>query len=246
MYWTNKTGTIAGIVLILLAICLIVNVGASMQTGDNDPFTKSEVAKFLTDVNDNQTWVIVGGAAGIVVDGFLGVAAAALFYVLFRDRSRLLASLVFAGLLVESALSLVVDGNNILLTVIAKDFVKGGPSNIPAGDPAILEVGRYVGMITLAFGNVALTSLGLGLMALGMLIARAPAGAINPPRWLGWVAVFAGACAELAWFVVIIDPAFVFFIGNLFASLVFLFGLGIWLLMHQDLKPAEALASATM
>ncbi|MDP9180365.1 MAG: DUF4386 domain-containing protein [Chloroflexota bacterium] len=238
MFWTNKAVPIAGVVLILLAIGIIINVGASMQTGDNNPFTKDEVAKFLTDVNDNQTSVIVGGAAGIVVDGFLSVAVAALLYILFRDRSRLLATLAFAGLLIQSAISLVVDGNNILLTVIASDFVKGGPTGVSAGDPAILELGRYVGMITLAFGNVAATSLGLGLGALGILIARAPAGAINPPRWLGWVAVFAGACAELAWFVVVIDPAFVFFIGNLLASLVLLFGLGVWLLMHRDLQPA--------
>jgi hypothetical protein len=238
MYLTNKTTMIAGLFMVLLAICLIVNVGATFSTGDYSPFEKDEVGKFLTDVNDNQTWVIVSGAVGIIVDGFLAVAVAALFYVLFRDRSRLLATLTFAGVLVNAALSLVVDGNNILLTVIANDFVKGGPTGVSAGDPAILEVGRYVGMVTYAFGNVSLTSLGLGLMALGILIARAPSGAINPPRWLGWVAVFAGACAELAWFVVVIDPAFVFFIGNILASLVFLFGLGIWLLMHRDLQPA--------
>jgi hypothetical protein len=239
MYLKNKTVPIAGIFLVLLAICLIVNVGASFSTGDNDPFTKDEVAKFLTDVNDNQTAVIISGAFGIIIDGFLGVAVAALLYVLFRDRSRLLATLTFAGLLVQSAVSLVVDGNNILLTVIANDFVKGGPTGIGPGDPAILEVGRYVGMVTLAFGNVGLTALGLGLIALGILIARSPDGKINPPRWIGWAAVFAGVCAELAWFVVIIDPAFVFFIGNLLGSLVLLFGLGIWLLMHQNLEPAD-------
>jgi hypothetical protein len=244
MYLSNKIVMLAGLVMVLLAIGIIVNVGASFTTGNNDPFNKDETAKFLKDVNDNQTAYIVGGAAGIVVDGFLGVAVAAMFYLLFRDRSRLLATLALVGVLINSALSLLVDGNNILLTVIASDFVKGGPNNIPAGDPSILEVGRYAGIITLAFGNVSLTALGLGLGALGILIAKAPAGGVNPPRWLGWVAIFAAACAELAWFVVVINPAFVFFIGNLLASLVFLFGLGIWLLMHQDLKPAESLAPA--
>jgi hypothetical protein len=240
MFWTNKAVAISGIIAILLAIGIIINVGSSFSSGDYSPFEKDEVGKFLTDINDNETSVIAGGASGIVVDGFLGVALAASFFVLFRDRSRLLATLFFAGLLIEGAVSLFVDGNNILLTVIAKDFVRGGPTGVAAGDPSILEVGRYVGMITLAFGNISLTALGLGLGALGILIARAPAGAINPPRWLGWVAVFAGACAELAWFVVVIDPAFVFFIGNLLSSLVFLFGMGIWLLRHQDLQPATA------
>ena len=245
MYLSNKTAMIAGLVTVLLAIGILINVGASFTTGgNNDPFNKDETAKFLKDVHDNQTSFIVQGASGIVVDGFLSVLVTAVFYILFRDRSRLLATIALVGLLLQSAFSLIVDGNNVLLTVIASDFVKGGPSGIPAGDPAILETGRYVGMVTLAFGNVGFTALGVGLMAIGWLIARAPNGAINPPRWLGWVSVVAGASAELAWFVVVINPAFVFFIINLLASLVFLFGLGIWLLMHQDLKPAESLAPA--
>jgi hypothetical protein len=239
MYLSNKTVMISGLFLVILAICLIVNVGATFSTGDYSPFEKDEVGKFLTDVNDNQTSIIVSGAVGIIVDGFLGVAVAAFLYILFRDRSRLLATLAFAGVLVNAALSLVVDGNNILLTVIANDFVKGGATGVSPGDPATLELGRYVGMVTYAFGNVSLTPLGLGLIALGWLIAKAPAGAINPPRWLGWVGLFAGVCSELAWLVVVIDPAFVFFIGNILASLVLLFGLGIWLLMHRDLQPAS-------
>ncbi len=238
MYLNNKTVLLSGVLLILLALCLIVSVGSSFSTGDNDPFTKDEVGKFLTDVHDNETSVIIGGAAGIIVDGFVGVAVAAALYVLFRDRSRLLATVTFAGLLVQSAVALVVDGNTILLTVIASDFVKGGPPGVGAGDPAVLEVGRYVGMFTVAFGNVGLTALGLSLIALGIIIARSPEGKINPPRWIGWAALFAGVCSELAWFVVIIDPAFVFFIGNLLGSLVLLFGLGIWLFMHKDLEPA--------
>jgi len=238
MYWTNKAVPITGLVIILLAIGIIVTLGATFSTGDYSPFEKDEVAKYLTDVNDNETAFLITGGVGIAVDGFLGVALAALIYVLFRDRSRLLATVAFAGLLVQSAMSLLVDGNNILLSIIADDFVKGGPTEIAPGDTAVLEVGRYVGMLTFLFTNVLFTSLGLGLLALGILIARAPAGAINPPRWLGWVAVFAGACAELAWLVVVIDPAFVFFIGNFLASIVFLIGLGVWLLMHQDLQPA--------
>jgi hypothetical protein len=209
MYLSNKLVMLAGLFIILLAIGIVVVVGASFTTGDNDPFTKSETAAFLKDVHDEETQFIVAGAAGIVIDGFLSVAVAAFFYILFRDRSRLLALVAVLGLLLQSAVSLIVDGNNILLTVIASDFVKGGPNNIPAGDPAILETGRYVGMVTFAFGNVGFTALGIAMLALGWLIAKAPAGAINPPRWLGWLALFAGACAELAWFVVVIDPAFV-------------------------------------
>ena len=242
MYLTNRVVPIAGIVLILLAIGLIVTIGASFSTGDYSPFERDEVAKYLADINDNRTAVIITGAVGIIIDGFLGVALAALLYVLFRDRSRVLATAAFAGLLTQAALSLMVDGNNILLVIVAKDFAEGGPTGVAAGDPATLEVGRYIGMFTFLFTNVLFTSLGLALIALGSIITSAPNGAINPPRWLGWVACFAGACAELAWLVVIIDPAFVFFIGNFLGSIIFLIGLGVWLLMHRDLQPAAGSA----
>lgn len=238
MYLSNKAVPVAGIVMILLAIGLIATIAATFSTGDYSPFERDEVAKYLTDVNDNRTAVAISGAVGIIIDGFLSVALAALLYVLLRDRSRVLATIAFAGLLIQATLSLMVDGNNILLVIIAKDFVEGGPTGVAAGDPAILEVGRYVGMLTFLFTNVLFTSLGLALIALGSIITSAPPGAINPPRWLGWVACFAGACAELAWLVVIIEPAFVFFIGNFLGSLIFLIGFGVWLLMHRDLQPA--------
>jgi hypothetical protein len=238
MYAANKTVLIAGILMIVLTIGFIVTIGAGSATGDYSPFEKDEVAKYLTDVNDSRTAVLISGAVGIINDGFLGVALAALFYVLFRDRSRLLATVVLAGLLVQSAISLVVDGSGILLTIIAKDFVNGGPPGVAAGDPAALEVGRYVGMITLIFTNVLFTPLGLALIALGTIITSAPPGAINPPRWMGWVACFTGACAELAWFVVVIDIGFVFFIGTFLGSLIFILSLGVWLVMHRDLQPA--------
>ncbi len=238
MYLANKTTMITGILAILLGIGLMVSLASTVSTGDSDPFNRSETADYLKDIDDNETPIIVGAAAGIVVDGFMGIALAAALYVIFRDRSRLLATMVLAGLLVQSAVSLLVDGNNILLTFVAKDFVSGGPAGVAAGDASSLEVGRYLGMFSLAFTNVVFTALGVGLMALGLLIAQAPAGAINPPRWMGWVAFFAGACAELAWIVVGFDPAFVFFPLNFLASLILLFSLGIWLLMHQDLQPA--------
>jgi hypothetical protein len=65
-----------------------------------------------------------------------------------------------------------------------------------------------------------------------------PEGRINPPKWLGWMAVVGGLSAWLAWGVVVADPMFVFFPINLLSTTIFSFGLGIWLLRHGDLEPA--------
>lgn len=217
---------------------IIVVASSFVWTSDNSPFEKDEAAAYLADINEHETAVLVTGGVGIAVDGFVAVALTALLYVLFRDRSRMLATVMLAGLLVQSAISVMVDGSNILLAIIADDFVNGGPAGIAAGDPSTLEVGRYVGMFNQLFTNVLLTPLGLGLIALGKLIAYTPAGAINPPRWLGWAAIASGVCAELAWLVFIFEPAFVFYVGNLLGSLVFMIGLGVWLFWHRDLQPA--------
>lgn len=225
----------------VVGVCIVVS-SSFVWASDNSPFEKDEAAAYLTDINDNETAVLITGATGIAVDGFIGVALTALLYVLFRDRSRVLATVMLVALLVQAVISVVVDGSNILLAIIANDFVNGGPSGVAAGDPSALEVGRYVGMFNLLFTNVLLTPLGLGLISLGLLIARSPYGAINPPRWLGWVAITAGVCAELAWLVYVFEPAFVFYVGNLLASLVFMIGLGVWLFAHRDLVPAGGAA----
>ena len=242
MYATNRIALFGGLAMILLAIGIIVAVASTIPTTDKSPFTKSEVPQFLKDVHDDQTLYIINGADGMIVDGALSVIVAAVVYILFRDRSRLLALIAFAGLLGQAGISLMLDLDQILLTIVAKDFVTGGPGNVPAGDASLLEVGRYLGMLSLALTNVVSTMLGVGLLALGWLIARAPAGAVNPPRWLGWMAFVSGVCAELSWLIVVVDPAFVFLLGSFLFSLIFLFGLGIWLLQHQDVQPAMASA----
>lgn len=225
--------------MILAAIMTLVSVGLTASgTSEKSPFEKDEVAEFLTDINDNEGLLIAAGATGIINDGFLVITVGAALYVLFRDRNPFLATISLVGIASAAAISLVVDISNILLTVIAADYVEGGPGGIPAGDPATLELGRYVGMITFAFVNTLFVPVGVAFLAIGLLLVGAPQGLINPPKWIGWIAIIAGAAAELAWLVVAADPFFVFFPIQLVATLVFLLALGIWLLRHGDLQPA--------
>jgi len=239
MYLRDKTALIAGITMIALIVGTFVVVGFSIGAGmDNSPFEDDEAAAYLADVNDNEGALIVATAASLAVDGFLAPALAVLLYILFRDRSNLLATFVLAGILLQSAAALVADGSNALLIGVADDFVNGGANGISAGDPALFETGRILAMTSFLFFNIAFTPLGLALISLGLIVARAPEGAINPPRWLGWFALVAGVASLLAWGVVASEALFVFFPIQLVASAVFLLGTGGWLIANRQLQPA--------
>lgn len=236
---SQRITTIAGIALIVLSLLTVVTVGLTASgTSDKSPFEKDEVAEFLTDTNDNEGLVMAAGAVGIVNDGVFVLTVAVAMFILFRDRNPFLAALAMVTFAVGAAISLIVDISNVLLTGVADDFVNGGPGNVAAGDPAALELGRYLGMITFAFTNLLFTPIGLGFVAIGSLIVAAPMGLVNPPKWIGWVAIVAGLACWLSWGVVAADVLFIFFPINLIATLIFGLSLGVWLLRRGDLQPA--------
>ncbi|MEX0683639.1 MAG: DUF4386 family protein [Dehalococcoidia bacterium] len=236
---SQRTVSIVGVALIVGAILTVINIGLTgAGSSDKSPFERDEVEEYLTDINDNEGLVLAGAAVGVVNDGVFVIVAAAAFFILFRDRSPFLATLSMVAIAVAASLSLVVDISNVLLTGIAADYVEGGAGDIPAGDSSTLELGRYVGMITFAFVNLLFTAVGTGFVALGLILVGAPQGLINPPKWIGWVAIVAGISAWLAWLVVVTDPGFVFFPIQLLSTLVLLISLGVWLLRHSDLQPA--------
>jgi hypothetical protein len=234
----QRLTNLGGIILIVAAITTFVVVGTTIpSTSDKSPFERDEVAEFLIDTNDNESAFAVSIAVAVFNDGIIGILLAAVFYVLFRDRNPMLATIALGGILIGCAAALMSDAMNILLIGVAEDFVEGGAGDVPPGDAATLQVGRFVGAASFALFNIAFTAYGTALVAIGALLLG-PAGRINPPRWLGWLAVVAGLCAWLAWGVVVADPMFVFFPLNFLTTTIFSIGLGWWLLKHSDLEPA--------
>lgn len=234
----QRTTSLGGLILIFAAITTLVVVGLTIgSTSDKSPFERDEVAEFLTDTNDKEGGIAAGIAVAIFNDGVMGPLMAAVFYVLFRDRNPLLATITLLAIGVGTTLALMSDAANILLLGIAEDFVKGGAGDVAAGDAASLQLGRFFGALTFVLFNTAFTAYGTALVAIGTLLVG-PAGRLNPPKWLGWLAIVAGLSAWLAWGVVVADPMFVFFPINLLTTTVFSLGLGWWLLQHSDLEPA--------
>ena len=245
MFLNNKAHLIGGISLLLLAACTAVVVGISGSIGgDADPFDRADGAKFLTDIAGHQGAMITVGSIGLFSDVIVALVAAAMLFVLFRDRSSILATFMLVALAVAGAIAAMTDVLNIMTTVVADDFVSGGAQGVAAGDPSTLELGRFLGMLTFTLYGAINVSFGLGLFALGSVIVFAPKGALNPPRWLGWVALVSAACCWLTPGVFINEVLFVFFPLQLLTSLIVLIGLGGWLVTRGAAMPEQS-AGAT-
>jgi hypothetical protein len=249
MFWADRINKVAGTALIVLTGLIVLNF-ALMTTalGSGDPTDRGDVEGVLRHINDHQASYFLATASGIMSDAVVLVAAGAMLYLVFRDRSRVMGLFGFGGLLLAAAALLAADAANVTLGFLAADFVeKGGAGAIVSGDPAILETARAVGLFGALLEQVGSTAIAFGLLAFGTLIASAPRGAVNPPRWLGILPVTAGAALLLGW-IAIANAS----VGDGIATIgyigtpLWLLILGAWLLAqpdHQD-KPATARPAA--
>lgn len=246
MFWADRTNKLAGITLLLLVILVIVNIVlVTAAVGDADPLKRGDLENMLRDINDNEALFFIGTAFSIATDAVVLLAAAAMLFLVFRDRSPVLALFTFAGLVASGVAFLATDAASLTAGVLAADFVeKGGAGGIAAGDPVILQSARAIAVFAGLTDPIGSTALGFGLLALGALIAWAPAGEVNPPRWLGGLAVVSGLTTLLGWIYladtltggVILTIAIV---GTLLSLLI----LGVWLLIQPESgkgRPAAA------
>jgi hypothetical protein len=221
--------------MLLLAACTVTIVALTATSGgENDPYDRAEAAKFLTDLAANQNGMIAAGAVGVFSDALVALVVATMLFVLFRDRSSVLAPMMLVGVVAAAIISASNDVVGMLLTIVADDFVNGGPSGVAAGDPAALELGRFLGMVQFGMFLAINVAFGLALASLGTILSFSPQGAVNPPRWLGWVALISAAACWLSALVFVNEWLFVFFPVQLITSLLVFIGLGAWLVMRGE------------
>jgi hypothetical protein len=231
--------------MVLMAISTVIVVALTAASGaENDPYDRGEVATFLTDLADHQGTMIAAGAVGLFSDAVVALVTAAMLYVLFRDRSPVLAPIMLVGIVAAATLSATNDVLNILTTVVADDFVNGGATGVAPGDSSTLELGRFLGMVTFGLFVPINAAIGLAFVSLGSVIAFAREGAVNPPRWLGWIAMVCAAASWLSPLVFVHDALFVFFLAQLITLVVVFLGLGGWLVTHRD-QPMESTGRVT-
>jgi hypothetical protein len=201
MFWADRINKVAGTALLVLAGLIILNFALlTTALGSGDPTDRGDVEGVLRHINDHQASYFLGTASGIINDAIVLMAAGAMLYLVFRDRSRVMGLFGFVGLLLAAAAFIAADAANITLGFLAADFVeKGGAGAIASGDPAILETARAVALFGAVLEQVGSTAIAFGLLAFGALIASAPRGAVNPPRWIGVLPIIAGAALLLGW-----------------------------------------------
>jgi Domain of unknown function (DUF4386) len=233
LYLTNRLYVLTGIVLIGIAVCLVPNF---VLHSSYDPTAKGDVAKYLKDTYDNRSLFVVSEVIVVALDAGFTMLIAGLSYLCFRDRSRLLATTFLVAFIGSSVLSCVNDGLNGSTLVLAYDFMRGG-AGVKAGDPTILEVTHAIAAVEALVSAFGTTMLSIAFFCLGWLIAKAPAGRVNPPRAIGWILVIDAIATMATWLQFATDAAFVAFLLFALTTLIFAIWLGVWLIVRNDTLP---------
>lgn len=244
MLWSERINRLAGAALVILAGLVIVNTALFISTmSDADVFSRTEINDYLKDLQDNRTVAGLTLATSILIDTIFGILAAGLIYILLSGRNRTLALLGAIFIVAASAVFMVADGLTFSLIYLADDFAKGGAGGLPAGNATTVEIARVVAVGQSALLQAGFTALATGFLAYSILIVGAPLGAVNPPRWIGWVGIISALAGYLSWLIVLSDNFFPFFIITGLAQLIWLLGFGIWLLMKGDNTGTAAAAA---
>ena len=237
MYLSNRLYAITGLVLIAIAVCFLIGGGLGMAVSSTDPTSKADTQNMLKDINDHHTLAVISTVFSVLLDSALTLAISGLTYLVFRDRSRLLATTFLIAFIGSSVLSSVTDGIDASTIVLAKDFAHGG-AGLNAGDPAILELTHVLQTISSLVGSWGGTMLAIAFLTLGWLIARGPAGNVNPPKAIGWIIIVAGIASVVGWAQFATGAlGFVSFIFFAITTLIFTIWLGIWLITNSSKLP---------
>lgn len=219
----------------LVPFLSIIGFAVGAEVGEYDLFARDEMADLLVAIDDHIELYALSLSAQVVIDAIWLPLAAGMLYLLLRDRDQMFALVGTLGLLLGSALFLAHDSAVMTVGWLATDFADGGAGSVPVGADSTLQVARAVAIFEGVVALCALTVTGLGLASFGVLLARAPEGLRNPPRWLGFVAILGGVCYLATW-TFLLDHTMggvVTLLGEL-ATMIALAGLGFWLFRHAE------------
>jgi len=237
MYLGDRMNKLAGVAMLaLVALVVVVIIVPTAVTGDADPTKRSEIEGILRDIHENEALFFSGIAADVASNVLLFAVVAPVAYLLFRDRSPLLAMVGFASFLAAGVIFLVGNAATISAAFMAADFVEeGGAGAIPAGDPAILQSARSMALVAAFIEPVGSTGVAVALLALGAVMAWAPRGELNPPRWFGGFAMLGGTAMLGGWIGAVSDDAGLALItAGYIVALVWFVLLGGWLIVQPD------------
>jgi hypothetical protein len=200
VFWANRINKVAGVALLALPILSVVGFVGAGPIAEIDPFARGDIEGLLRAIHENRGLFVLSLIPFVVTDVVALPVVAALFCVAFRDRSPLLALMAAFCVLIGALAFVVHELGAMTLPFLAADFfVEGGAPGVLVGDPTILQTARFVSMFQGLAALCGQTAMGLGIGSVGVLIAWAPEGIWNPPRWLGAVAMSAGVGMISTW-----------------------------------------------
>lgn len=242
MFWADHINRVTGVVLLVFAALLVSTFALELTLTEANPLARGETEEILRDLDSNRTVFSLVRALNIATDAAVMLVLAAVLYLLLRDRSQVLAAAGAFGLIGGAVGFAATDTATVTLGYLAADFLEeGGPGGVAAGDPVILQSARTVLLLSFFATLCALTAMGVGLLAFGALIATAPEGEVNPPRWIGALCGVSGLLMPFGWVVAAHwETGMTLIFAGLATALLFVCILGGWLLLRTEQGKARA------
>ena len=220
-----RTQQWAGLSLLLLAGLLVASIPLSVGLLDYDPRNREEIGGFLTYIHEHETQYGARMALLLFKDAVVSVITGVGLLLTFAHVNRGLAVLGGAGWLVATAGFLGIDAMEAAMIALADDYARA-----EADGAVTLSVARTLAIVSGLTGQAAFSSFAVGLGAFGLLILRYEAGV---PRLLGWLGLVGAACWLLLWSSVLTEAGFVFIPLGALSVIVWMLGLGVYLLRHS-------------
>ena len=204
----------------VLFIALVATVAVAIATNPVPDTFREDARGWLSDLVQDRDLFIVSTAFDLA-SNLIGIALAAVIYLVFRSHDRNLALIGSFGFLAGTVLFLVVDMVSVPLISLAEDYA--GATGTQA--ESILSASRAIGlMIDVAFAMGAV-GIALGFLSYGLLVLTTNA----LPRWMGVLGVAGGIVAPFGWLLFVdTDLVVIGFIG-LMIGLFFILISGGWL-----------------
>jgi hypothetical protein len=229
---------ITGFSLLLLAGLLIASLPLSVGMLDYDPRDRNEIGGFLTYIHEHETQYGARMALLLAKDAVVSVIVGAGLFLVFAGANRTLAALGAAGWLVATAGFLAIDGMEASMIAFADDYATVGVDQVTT-----LSVARSIAIVSGLTGQAAFSSFAVGLGSIGLLIVR-HRGPDMPPAFLGWLGIFGAACWLLLWTSALTEAGFVFLPLGALSVIVWMLGVGFYLVRHSSTGATPASATA--